>query len=225
MPGFVPGRYNCRWNMAMNHLEQLVQKGELWRGGQGGLQKHGLEPTGWQVLDDCIGGGWPRGSLVEILNQGHQGLSLLLPLLSRLDGDGRWLTWIAPPHLPYAPALATQGVPLQQVLLVQDVSAEQRLWAAEQALKSAACAVVMLWPERMDIAQLRRLQLAAGQGDCIAVLFRSLRDSAQSSPAALRLRVGSTPLGLEVEVLKRRAGWAGGCCEIATYPFSRKRQG
>jgi len=212
----------------MNHLEQLLQKGELWRGAQVGPQKHGLEPTGWQVLDDCIGGGWPRGSLVEILNRDYQGLSLLFPLLARLGKDGRWLTWIAPPHLPYAPALAAQGVPLQQVLLVQDVSADQRLWAAEQALKSAACAVVMLWPERMDIAQLRRLQLAAEQGDCIAVLFRSLRDSAQSSPAALRLRIAGTPLGLEVEVLKRRAGWGGGCCEIATdplpRPFSGKRE-
>jgi hypothetical protein len=94
------------------------------------------------------------------------------------------------------------------------VSAGQRLWAAEQALKSGACGVVLLWPEQIQTSQLRRLQLAAEQGDCPGILFRSLRTASQGSPAALRLHVRTSPLGLEVEVIKRRGAWGGGKCLI-----------
>ena len=116
--------------------------------------------------------------------------------------------------MPYAPALLARGIRIEQVLLVQDVSAQQRLWAAEQALKSGACSVVLLWPERIQTAQLRRLQLAAEQGACPGILFRSPRAASQASPAALRLRVRPAPLGLEVEVLKRRGSWAGESCIV-----------
>ena len=201
-------------NMTTGNLEKLLDDGALWRGRQGGAQAGSVEPSGWSLLDDACGGGWPGAGLTEILSAGHQGLPLLLPLLARLSEQPRWLAWIAPPWLPYAPALAAQGISMQRLLLVQDIPPQQHLWAAEQAMKSGSCSVVMLWPERLQTAQVRRLQLAAEQGDCIGVLFRSLRDSGQSSPAALRLRLGPSPLGLDVEVLKRRGGWAGGCCTI-----------
>jgi cell division inhibitor SulA len=139
---------------------------------------------------------------------------LLLPLLARLSERPRWLAWVAPPHLPFAPGLSARGIDLQKVLVIRDVSEEQRLWAAEQALKSASCSAVLLWPQRLQTVQVRRLQLAAEQGDCLGVLFRSLRDAAISSPAALRMKVSPSPLGLDVQVLKRRAGWGGQGCSV-----------
>jgi len=200
---------------AADNLEKLLGDGALWRGRSHTVRRGGgVEPSGWALLDDACGGGWPRGALSEILSGGHQGLSLLLPLLARLSEQPRWLAWIAPPWLPYAPALAGRGLDMQRLLLVQDIPVQQHLWAAEQAMKSGACSAVLLWPERLEVAQVRRLQLAAEQGDCIGILFRRLRDSRQSSPAALRLRLSPAPLGVDVEVLKRRGGWAGGCCTL-----------
>jgi len=199
---------------ALGNLEKLLDDGALWRGRQARVQTGSVEPSGWSLLDDAIGGGWPRAALTEILSAGHQGLSLLFPLLARLSAQPRWLAWIAPPWLPYAPALAAQGVDLQRLLLVQDIPPHQHLWAAEQAMKSGACSVVLAWPERLETGQVRRLQLAAEQGGCTGILFRRLRDSGQSSPAVLRLRLSPSPLGLDVEVLKRRGGWGGGCCTI-----------
>lgn len=194
-------------------LHELLQAGQIWRGRTGHNVGTKVAASGWHVLDDLIGGGWPEGALTEILSAEQHGISLLLPVLAhQSQRSGRWLVWVAPPHLPYAPALAAHGVAMQRVLLIHEVDDAQRLWAAEQALKSAACAVVMLWPGRVDVAQLRRLQLAAEQGACIGVVFRRLRDSAQHSPAALRLRVLPSPIGLEVEVLKRRGGWGGESC-------------
>lgn len=198
-------------------LETLKRDGLLWQGqGQSApqhLHEDRLWSSGWTALDDLLGGGWPRAALSEVISEAHRGLSLLLPLMQRLD-QRRWLAWIGPPHVPYAPALAARGVDVSRLLLVRDVSATQGLWAAEQALKSGACAAVLAWPGEVQNAQLRRLQLAAERGDCLGILFRTPRAAVQSSPAALRLRVRSVPLGLEVEVMKRRGGWSDGSCIV-----------
>ena len=209
------GQGRVRAAMQVVDLEQLKRDGSLWQGRRGAPLPGGRAlSSGWPVLDELLAGGWPSAALVEVLGEAHQGLSLVLPLLARLGAGSRWLAWVAPPYVPYAPALLARGIRIEQVLLVQDVSAQQCLWAAEQALKSGACSAVLLWPDRVQTAQLRRLQLAAEQGACPGILFRSPRAASQASPAALRLRVRPAPLGLEVEVLKRRGAWAGESCIV-----------
>ncbi len=198
--------------MQVVDLEQLKRDGALWQGRRTVQAAVRLLPSGWPLLDDMLGGGWPRAALIEVLSDEHQGLSLILPLLAGQGMQARWLAWVAPPYVPYAPALLARGIRVEQILLVQEVSAEQRLWAAEQALKSGACGAVLLWPQQVRMAQLRRLQLAAEQGECPGILFRSPRAAGQASPAALRLRVRPAPLGLEVEVIRRRGTWAGERC-------------
>ncbi len=204
--------------MQVVDLEQLKRQGLLWRGRRGRPVAGHVLASGWPVLDELLGGGWPRAALIELLSEAHHGLSLLLPLLARLSEDQRWLAWIAPPYVPYAPALHAHGVQIERLLLLRDLDATQRLWAAEQALKSGGCGAVLVWPGQVGGAQLRRLQLAAEQGDCPAVLFRPLRTLAQGSPAALRLGLRPSPLGIEVELVKRRGAWGGARCVV---PISR----
>lgn len=200
--------------MAGKAIDKLIADGRLWRGRVSGQPKERLEPTGWPALDDCTGG-WPKGGVCELLSPGHQGLSLLLPLLVRLSGEGRWLAWVGPPYLPFAPALVSAGVDLRHILLIREQDPARCLWACEQLLHSPSCALTLSWPERLQPTQLRRLQLAAGQGGGIGVLFRSLRATSQSSHAALRLRVTPSPVGLDVAVLKRPGGWGGQHCSVA----------
>ena len=203
--------------MQVVNLEQLKREGVLWQGRHSRQAGDRVLASGWAALDELLGGGWPRAALSELLSDAHQGLPLLLPLLARLSERERWLVWVAPPYVPYAPALRASGILIEKLLLVQDVVTSQRLWAAEQALKSGACGAVLVWPEQVKTAQLRRLQLAAEQGDCPAMLFRSLRAANQGSPAALRLRLRPSPLGIEVEVLKRRGAWRGARCIVPVY--------
>jgi len=200
-------------------LDGLKRSGALWQGRRTPLAADQVWASGWPVLDELLGGGWPRAALIELLGEAHQGLPLVLPLLAGLSRQARWLVWVAPPHVPYAPALQAHDVCLEHVLLIRDLSAAQGLWAAEQTLKSAACSGVLLWPEQIRTAQLRRLQLAAEQGGCPAILFRPLRAAGQGSPAALRLRVRPVPLGLEVGLLKRRGAWGGVSCIV---PLDRR---
>ena len=160
---------------------------------------------------DRILGGWPKGALAEILHEleGIGELRIVMPALARLSREQRWILWVAPPYVPYGPALWRHGVVLSRLLLINAVSSTQCWWAAEQALRSGACSMVMLWSSTVDERRLRRLQLAAETGGAWALLFRGARAANQPSPAALRLRVTSSAQGLVVQVLKCRGRFVG----------------
>lgn len=196
------------------NLEQLTQRADIWRGGDASPKETktaGL-PTGIPGLETILPGGWPRGALTEILipDEGIGELSLVMPALARLSHARRWLAWVAPPHIPYAPALASAGVDLSRVMVVRPRSGADGLWAVEQTLRAGTCGAVLAWLNTADTAVMRRLQLAAEEGNSWGVLFRPQRMAGQASSAALRLRLEPTSRGLAVHILKRRGGWATG---------------
>jgi cell division inhibitor SulA/protein ImuA len=176
--------------------------------------------TGRSSLDARLpGGGWPTASLIEVLldDTGLGEMQLFLPALvesQRGIGQGRtddvpWLVWIAPPHEPYAPALAQQGIELTRLLVVRPNTAGEALWAAEQALGSGVCAAVLLWLKGSDDRWLRRLKLAAEAGGALGVLFRPERHRFESSPASLRLVVTRGEHEMHLDLLKVQGGRSG----------------
>ena len=191
----------------MSALAELLSHPAIWRGGALGSVATPGVPTGFPALDaELPGGGWPAAALTEILPQ-HEGigeLRILGPALASLAARGRWLTWIAPPYLPYAPALQAAGIDLARLLVVKTRSPRETLWAVEQALRSNACGAVLAWPERIAWPELRRLQLATEGSQALAVLFRPPRAAGEASPAALRLALDTCEGDLAVRILKRR---------------------
>lgn len=194
-------------------LDELLRQPGIWRAGER-QRETGLAhlATGFPALDAVLpGGGWPLGALTEILHD-HAGigeLSLLMPALARLSRRGRWIALIAPPYLPYAPALSGHGVDLSHLLLIHPGSATDALWAVEQTLRSGTCGAVLAWPRRVDGGSLRRLQLAAGAGRTLGLIFRRHADGASPSPAALRLHLEHRDDGIRVRLLKCRGGNSG----------------
>jgi protein ImuA len=191
-------------------LDTLLRRRDIWRGGTP-FACGGDLPTGHAALDDALGGGWPRGVLVELLTDlyGIGEVSLLLPLLAAQTGAGQHVAFVAPPHIPYAPALARAGVRLERVLVIGMQDDAQTLWALEQALGSGACGTALAWPGRVDTRTLRRLQLAAERGRTTGFLYRETREAHHTSPAAVRLLLSPADAGLNIRILKRRCGWGG----------------
>ena len=179
----------------------------LWRASELARVTAPSLPTGFPALDaELPGRGWPTASLTEIL-PAHEGigeLRLLGAALAGLSAAGRRLAWIAPPHRPYAPALAAAGIDLSSLVIVRVRTAQEALWAVEQALASRVCGAVLAWPTSVKYAELRRLQLAAEASRALAVLFRPQQTASESSPAALRIALGMAAGGLAVHILKRR---------------------
>src|SRR5258706_11413266 len=103
----------------------LLDRPDIWRGGA--LTRAGFPtvPTGFPELDAQLPGcGWPVGALTEII-PAHEGigeLRFLGPALSTLSRRGLRLAWIAPPHPPHAPALASAGGDLSSALLLGSCS-------------------------------------------------------------------------------------------------------
>ena len=130
-------------------------------------------------------------------------MQLWLPALAALTSaaDPRWSAFVGPPYPLFAPAFAAAGVQLERLLIIRPA---QALWAAEQALLSAACDLVLLWLPQAAPQDLRRLALATEQGRAPAVIFRPAAAERESSPAALRLAVEATPTGLQLRFIKSR---------------------
>ena len=185
----------------------LDQHPGVWRGSELARSACPGVATGFAALDaELPGGGWPGGALTEILPQ-HEGigeLRILGPALAQLSGQGKFIAWIAPPYLPYAPALAAAGIALARVVIVKTAKDSDSLWAAEQALRTAACGGVLAWPRRISYTELRRLQLAAEGGGSLALLFRPSEAAREPTPAALRIALATAAGGLALSILKRR---------------------
>ena len=168
--------------------------------------------TGHALLDaELPGGGWPVGALCEIL-QTHSAQSewrLLLPALvaaqqgaklmavsgqrglAAVNASAATVVLIGPPHVPFGPALAAQGLAVQQMVWVKAQTPAERLWAAEQALRCEAVAAVLAWLPQAQSVSLRRLHMAAQEHNKLLFVMRPAQAQRESSPAPLRLLLGA----------------------------------
>ena len=194
----------------MTVLAELLQRQSVWRGGAPAIAvapAGPAAPTGYAALDaELPGGGWPAGGLAEVLcrAEGVGELQIVLPALAALTSAGHRVAWLAPPHLPYAPALRAAGVRLDCLTVVHAPGRRDALWAAEQALRSGAFRALLLWLPRADYPELRRLALAAQAGPGFALAFRPPEAGCESSPAVLRLALEYGEEKFAVRILKRR---------------------
>lgn len=150
--------------------------------------------TGHASLDALLDGGWPRGTLIELLADGPAlgRFSLLLPALAALTREGRTLAWLHAGTPPYAPTLLQAGVDLSRVLVLDSTQQRERLWAAEHCLQSGS-ALVMEESQRIADPLLRRLKLAAAGSGAVSFLLRPASAAAVPSPAALRIQLSARP--------------------------------
>ena len=219
--------------------KSLLDHPDLWRAGELRRPPETV-PSGFAELDAHLpGGGWPRAGLSELLfdTAGIGELRLLLPALRVLSQQMRWIAWVNPPFVPYAPALSAAGIDISRILLIhpkqhngrqqhkeqrkeqQKKQHKEALWALERASKSGTCSAVLAWLDerQLSVPDTRRLQLAARQGNTLACLFRPGSAVVANSMAELRLTIRpvvdqmaasmAERSGAEVTICKRRGGW------------------
>ncbi len=194
-------------------LQQLRQQGHIWQfkpAAKEGVTPHPLHSTGFVALDQVIGG-WPLQQVTEFRCQPGSGeLRLLLPYLTQQQfiQQERLLVFLNAPARLNAVFFVQNGIAPERLLEIHG-SDKEALWAAEQCLKSGCCQSVLLWQNHLQIAQLKRLQLAAGQGRAELFLYRDVAATQQHLPVSLSLALKGCPNGLLIGVQKRRGGWAG----------------
>ena len=180
-------------------------------------------PHVWRVpdlaMEDCVlasghdaldrqlpGGGWPVGSLVELIQARPEAhvWQLVLPALAQAtrERDGP-VVLVGAPHPPFGPALAAQGLASDRLLWIRTAKDAARLWAAEQALRCADVAGLVAWLPQARPQELRRLHLAARQHRKLLFVVRGLPVLRQASPAPLRLVVEGVE-EMQVRIVKRK---------------------
>ena len=206
---------------AVVSLVDVLRDPRVWRG-SADIAALATEPTGHDLLDAILPGhGWPGHALSEILFQldGIGELDLILPALARFTQANKAVVLVAPPYVPYPLAWAAKGVNLRHLHLI-DASGRDALWAAEQCLRSGACAAVVCWPLKADDRALRRLQVAAETGRALGFAFRPSATAQNPSPAAARVQLAAHDSGTGLRVVKCR----GGRVPAYTLPFRPVRR-
>ncbi|HEU4843298.1 MAG TPA: translesion DNA synthesis-associated protein ImuA [Burkholderiaceae bacterium] len=178
----------------------------LWLASQLAHSSTRCVDTGFAALSAQLpGGGWPLGTLIDLLVQqpGSGELRLLRPALASLGQ--RSIVLLQPPHVPQALALAALGLPPSQLIWIRSgARSGDALWAAEQVLRSGCCGALLLWQSHARGETLRRLHLAAQSGDTLFCMLRPLAAAQDASPAPLRLSLRPAAGGIELGFVKRR---------------------
>jgi protein ImuA len=195
---------------------------DVWRASELAQQAGPVLPTGHDALDAVLpGGGWPVGGVSELLQAPgvHAEWGLLAPALSQLAAQApraarSAVVLIGAPFVPFGPALAARACAPGALLQVQADGLNDRLWAAEQALRCADVPAVLLWLGTVPATALRRLQTLAQEHGRLLFVCRPPAARQEASPAPLRLLLdwsspaglesGGQPPALQVEVFKRR---------------------
>ncbi|WP_444893053.1 translesion DNA synthesis-associated protein ImuA [Microbulbifer sp. TRSA001] len=195
-------------------LAQLLTRADIWQAAnEPRRQRNGIS-SGYPGLNALLTAhGWPRGATTELLldQAGIGELTLLLPTLADLTQRGQMVILVNPPHIPYAPPLANSGICLENLLILHPRGSKDTLWAIEQSLQSGSCGALLSWQGRQSLEHkdLRRLQLAARNGDSIHFHFRPQSELANASPASLRLQLKSSGKQLALKLLKQLGGTSG----------------
>ena len=227
-------------NVESGDLEQLLElygddlAGKVWRGFATRQQQQHASTTlasGYAELDKLLSrGGWPLNTTTELglAQPGIGEFRLLTPALRELQNKQHGsIIMVAPPLLPFAPALIKEQLDTSRLTVVQTNTLTDTLWATEQALLSECCAAVISWVGNapLDNRQLRRLQLAAEQSHTWNVLFRDSERLKQASASGLRIHLKTNTYSqLEINIIKQPQGWGGQQCTLSLHPHYEQWQ-
>ncbi len=157
----------------------------VWRGSEH-AGRHGSCIQAHQTLDAWLpGGGWPLGSLNELLvdGPGCGEIGLVAPALRRLAGASD-VVLLNPPATPNVRAWRLSS---QRLWRLRAQRHNDACWSAQTVLQSHAFGALLAWLDPIDPAALRRLHACAQASNILLFVFRPSTAAASFSPAPLRL--------------------------------------
>jgi recombination protein RecA len=145
--------------------------------------------TGFHPLDSTLGGGFPRGGIVELFGPSSSGkTTLALQVIARLQRNGFTAGWIDAEH-SFDPAYAASlGVVIERLAVAQPDSAEQALEIARQLAVSGAVDLLVI---DSAAALVPKLELETGIGESGHGLHSRVLASGLRSLSSTMARTGT----------------------------------
>ena len=115
-----------------------------------------------------------KGNVTEIiLPEGQvENFQLLLPMLTQLNQEKRWLAWIDPPQELGSKWQKMHGIVASEILVLRSTTEFPAQELAERALGAGTCHAVVLWTHKLGRAALEALQKASAKGNSHGVVLR-----------------------------------------------------
>lgn len=122
--------------------------------------------------EDACGG---AGNVTEIILPQSQveNFQLLLPMLTQLNQEERWLAWVDPPASLVQKWQQHHGIVPGQLLVLRSSEQHDALDMAERALAAGTCHAVVLWSAKLSKSAHARLEHASAKGRSHGVVLRT----------------------------------------------------
>ncbi|NBD17046.1 MAG: recombinase RecA [Cyanobacteria bacterium] len=199
-------------NLVLNQIERNFGKGSIMRLGDAAQMKVETIPTGAHTLDIALGGGLPKGRIIEIYGPESSGkTTLALHAIAEAQKAGGVAAFVDAEHAldpTYSDAL---GVDIENLLVSQPDTGESALEIVDQLVRSAAVDIVVV----DSVAALTpRAEIEGEMGDTQVGLQARLMSKALRKIAGNIGKSGCTVIFLNQ--LRQKIGVTYGSPEVTT---------
>ena len=116
-----------------------------------------------------------RGNVTEVIMPPGQveNFQLLLPMLTQLNQERRWLAWIDPPQELVSKWQTMHGIVANELLVLRSSRDYSAYELAERALGAGTCHAVVMWTRRLSGQAFSALEQASARGQSHGVILRT----------------------------------------------------
>jgi recombination protein RecA len=132
-------------NLVLKQIERNFGKGSIMRLGDATQMKVETIPTGALTLDVALGGGLPKGRVIEIYGPESSGkTTLALHAIAEVQKAGGVAAFVDAEHALDPTYSAALGVDIENLLVAQPDTGESALEIVDQLVRSAAVDIVVI---------------------------------------------------------------------------------
>jgi recombination protein RecA len=131
--------------LVLNHIERNFGKGSIMRLGDASRMRVETINTGALTLDLALGGGYPKGRVVEVYGPESSGkTTLTLHAIAEVQKRGGVAAFVDAEHALDPVYAAALGVDIENLLVSQPDTGEMALEIVDQLVRSAAVDIVVI---------------------------------------------------------------------------------
>lgn len=114
------------------------------------------------------------GNVTEIIVSPEQAenIQMLLPMMTQLNQDNRWLAWIDPPQSLLNRWQQQSGIIAGQIMVLRSTKSKSALELTRQALSAGTCHAVITWTDKLTKKDFSLLEVASAKGRSHGVVMR-----------------------------------------------------
>ena len=140
-----PGERDKALNLVLGQIERNFGKGSIMRLGDASRMRVETIPTGDLTLNLALGGGYPKGRVVEVYGPESSGkTTLTLHAIAEVQKRGGVAAFVDAEHALDPVYAASLGVDIENLLVSQPDTGEMALEIVDQLVRSAAVDIVVV---------------------------------------------------------------------------------